>query len=195
MVYPALKGARGRGQIENLLWSGTFLPRHAECTPPPCSASPLPHPCFSPAKVPTSRSLGKAVERKHDPISESVLQGNWCDGKNLLLELRRGLPWWDSGQCRRHRFDPWSGKIPHAAEQLRLCHNYWARTLGPTSCNDWSPRALEPHTTTTEPTCSRATHHNYRTHVLHLLKPSHPEPVLCNKRSHRSEKPTHHNKV
>jgi len=28
-----------------------------------------------------------------------------------------GLPWWSSGkesacQCSRHRFDPWSGKIP-----------------------------------------------------------------------------------
>ena len=34
-----------------------------------------------------------------------------------------GLPWWRSGwesacQCRGHGFDPWSGKIPHAAEQL-----------------------------------------------------------------------------
>ena len=35
----------------------------------------------------------------------------------------QGLPWWRSGwesacQCRGHRFEPWSGKIPHAAEQL-----------------------------------------------------------------------------
>ena len=34
-----------------------------------------------------------------------------------------GLPWWRSGwesacQCRGHRFEPWSGKIPHATEQL-----------------------------------------------------------------------------
>ena len=34
-----------------------------------------------------------------------------------------GLPWWRSGwesacQCRVHGFEPWSGKIPHAAEQL-----------------------------------------------------------------------------
>ena len=33
------------------------------------------------------------------------------------------LPWWRSGwesacQCRRHGFEPWSGKIPHAMEQL-----------------------------------------------------------------------------
>ena len=34
-----------------------------------------------------------------------------------------GLPWWFSGkesacQCRRYKFDSWSMKIPHAAEQL-----------------------------------------------------------------------------
>ena len=35
----------------------------------------------------------------------------------------QGLPWWRSGwesvcQCRGYGFEPWSGKIPHAAEQL-----------------------------------------------------------------------------
>ena len=40
-----------------------------------------------------------------------------------LLKRIRGLPWWRSGwesacQCRGHRFEPWSGKIPHAVEQL-----------------------------------------------------------------------------
>ena len=39
------------------------------------------------------------------------------------------LPWWLSGkqstcQYRRHRFDPWSMKIPHTAEQL----SQWAMT-------------------------------------------------------------------
>ena len=34
-----------------------------------------------------------------------------------------GLPWWCSGwesacRCRGHGFEPWSGRIPHAAEQL-----------------------------------------------------------------------------
>ena len=37
-----------------------------------------------------------------------------------------GLPWWHNGeefscQCRGHGFEPWSGKIPHAAEQLSPC--------------------------------------------------------------------------
>ena len=39
------------------------------------------------------------------------------------IKLQTGLPWWRSGwesacQCRGHGFEPWSGKIPHAAEQL-----------------------------------------------------------------------------
>ena len=43
-----------------------------------------------------------------------------------------GLPWWRSGwesagQCRGHGFEPWSGKIPHAAERL----GPWATTTEP----------------------------------------------------------------
>ena len=61
-----------------------------------------------------------------------------------------GLPWWLSGkestwQCRRHGFDPRSGRIPHTEEQLSPC------------------------TTAPEPR-SR----NYWAHVPQLLKPGHP---------------------
>ena len=41
-------------------------------------------------------------------------------------------------QCRRHGFDPWSGKIPHAPEQLGSC----PATAGSRNC--WRLRALEP---------------------------------------------------
>ena len=49
-----------------------------------------------------------------------------------LLKMFWGLPWWRSGwesacQCRGHGFGPWSGKIPHAAEQL----DPWATTTEP----------------------------------------------------------------
>ena len=42
-----------------------------------------------------------------------------------LLQDTEGVPWWRSGwesacQCGGHGFEPWSGKIPHAAEQLGL---------------------------------------------------------------------------
>ena len=46
--------------------------------------------------------------------------------------LPLGLPWWRSDwesacQCRGHGFEPWSGKIPHAAEQ----QSPWATTTEP----------------------------------------------------------------
>ena len=42
------------------------------------------------------------------------------------INTTRGLPWWRSGwesacQRRGHGFEPWSGKIPHAAEHLSPC--------------------------------------------------------------------------
>ena len=59
----------------------------------------------------------------------------------LTMKKSRGLPWWRSGwesacQCRGHGFEPWSGKIPRAAEQL----GPWATTteparLEPVLCN------------------------------------------------------------
>ena len=35
--------------------------------------------------------------------------------------------------------------------------------------------------------------HNYWAHVPQLLKPERLEPMLCNKRSYRNEKPAHRN--
>ena len=64
-------------------------------------------------------------------LKNYLVSKSWCIG----------LPWWLSGkesacQCRRHGFDPWSGKVPHAAEQpswgpqlLRLCLRAWELQL------------------------------------------------------------------
>ena len=62
-----------------------------------------------------------------------------------LRKLKWGLPWWRSGwesacQCRGHGFEPWSGNIPHAAEQLSPCFFFFATTteparLEPVLCN------------------------------------------------------------
>ena len=58
----------------------------------------------------------------------------------VLLKKKKffsGLSRWYSGQesvwqHRGHRFDPWSGNIPHAEEQLiDMHHNDWACTLEP----------------------------------------------------------------
>ena len=69
--------------------------------------------------------------------------------KELVFRLYKGssrLPWWVSGkessrQCRRHRFDPWSGKIPHNVEQPSPCIAITEPVL-------WGPGAA-----TTEPMC------------------------------------------
>ena len=47
-----------------------------------------------------------------------------------------------------------------------------------------------------DPTChgaAKPVRHNYWAHVPQLLKPTHLEPMLHNKRSHRNEKLAHHN--
>ena len=75
----------------------------------------------------------------------------WCDRQEISLQKftnsscsltskqttqsknkQKGLPWWCSGwesacQCRGHGFEPWSGEIPHAIEQL----GPWATTTEP----------------------------------------------------------------
>ena len=57
--------------------------------------------------------------------------------KYLNIRKRIGLRWWSSGwesacQSWGHGFNPWSGRIPHATEQL---------SLYPTTCQIC---ALEP---------------------------------------------------
>ena len=91
---------------------------------------------------------------------------------NFLKKKKKwGLPWWLSGKesaCRRPGFDPWSRKIPRAAEQLSPCststepapESLGAAAAEPQCLNDWSPRALEP------------TLHNERS--LRREKPTHP---------------------
>ena len=71
-----------------------------------------------------------------------------CTNRNInpfQKEAESGLPSWHSGwesahQVRGHRFNPWSGKIPHGPEQLSL----WATTTEPACCNYWIPSTLEP---------------------------------------------------
>ena len=93
-------------------------------------------------------------------------------GSNKLGELKKkkkekkgmsatakalGFSWWLSGkesacQCRRHRFNPCSGKIPCASEQLSPCttttklvpYSLGVATIKPTYHSDWSLQALEP---------------------------------------------------
>ena len=89
-----------------------------------------------------------------------------------------GLPWWRSGwesacQCRGHGFEPWSGKIPHAAEQLGpwattteperlepvLCNKRGRNSERPVHCDEeWPPLA----TTRESPCTEMKTQHSHK---------------------------------
>ena len=56
------------------------------------------------------------IENINRPITSTEIEP-------VIKNLPTGLPWWRSGresacQCRGHGLEPWSGKIPHAVEQL-----------------------------------------------------------------------------
>ena len=54
-------------------------------------------------------------------------QNNQGDRLNSTAHWKDYTPWHHIHQCRRHGFNPWSGKIPHghgATNPIR--HNYWA---------------------------------------------------------------------
>ena len=115
--------ARGLPQSPPHSWLREQEPsshRHSTQTQGPCSAgAPL-----LPADL-------------HKP--SQVRRGNQKEGTG-------GLAWWCSGKessckCSGHRFDPWSGKIPHASEQLSPC----ATTTEP-----GKPQLLSPGAAATE---------------------------------------------
>ena len=61
----------------------------------------------------------------------------------------QGLPWgrggWESAcQCRGRGFEPWSGRIPHAAEQLGLCTTILSLGSRPYKPQLLGPVRLEP---------------------------------------------------
>ena len=78
--------------------------------------------------IPFSR--GSSQPRDWTLISLCLL--HWQAGS---LPLTRCSRWGSICQYRGHGFDPWSKKIPHAAEQLSQC----AITTEPTCCSYWSP--------------------------------------------------------
>ena len=72
--------------------------------------------------------MGKSDKSSNTPdlldwSTLSLIVVNLQLSQNNSLIKKRGLPWWRSGwesacQCRGHGFEPWSGRIPHAAERL-----------------------------------------------------------------------------
>ena len=113
-----------------------------------------------------------------------INQSNYLYFKPIpyLKVMSLGLPRWHSGlestcRCRGHGFNPWSGKIPHAAEQLNPC----ATTTEPVCHNYWSPRAEGP-CSTREATAVRS---------LHTPMRSNPRSPQLEKAHAQQRRPTH----
>ena len=108
--------------------------------------------------------INKLKNKNHVIISIDV-------DKVLIKFNTQGLPWWRSGwesacQCRGHKFEPWSERIPHAVEQLGpwatiaepaplepvLCNKRGRDSEGPVHRDEeWPPLAAtreSPHTET-----------------------------------------------
>ena len=63
--------------------------------------------------------------------------------------------------CRSHGFNPWSGKTPHAVEQLSLCATTIEPVLQSSYAATTEPRALEPELHNKRGHYNeKATHHN-----------------------------------
>ena len=81
-------------------------------------------------------------------INSSWSRGQWGSGERYIIRRLLGLPCWFSGkestcQCRRCVFNPWSRKIPQAAEQLSQC------TTTTEALTPWSPCSATGEATTT----------------------------------------------
>ena len=119
----------GPCELLRQLWGPSFLPSKI----PSDAQTQAGNPQLSDGSTKGSSCLCALWRPAWDPL---FLGASWvshcCCNKlsqTLWLKIKIyyfGLPWWCSCQesaCqwRGHGFEPWSGKIPHATEQLSLC--------------------------------------------------------------------------
>ena len=70
-------------------------------------------------------------------------------GNSAVMEELLGISWWFSGEattchCRRHRFDPWSARTLHAAEQLSHAPQLlMPASSEPVLCKERRPSTIE----------------------------------------------------
>ena len=109
------------------------------------------------------RVQGSSPGKDHDWTLKSIL----CECKLFLIFLpdrdRKkynyqvkshilGLPWWLSGEesackCRRHKFDPWVGKIPWRRKRQPILVFLPGKSHGHRSLVGYSPWGTESDTT------------------------------------------------
>ena len=94
-----------------------------------------------------------------------------------------GLPWWLRGkefacQCRRHRFDPWFGKIPWRRKQQSALVFLPGKSLGWRSLVGYSPQSCKEQGTTQGLDSNSIKHKQYLTHKKkQITKNLHSRPA------------------
>ena len=75
--------------------------------------------CNSPMETPLTN---KHMENTWSHSASNKYKAKRCEMISHWSKQKRRFQWLSGKestyQCRRHRFDPWSGKIPQAGEQL-----------------------------------------------------------------------------
>ena len=123
----------------------------------------------TPNRLSLYRAPKRGREKGVEILFEKIMAENFPNlGKKTSIQIQEvlriankmlpGFPWWLSGkesacQCRKHGFNPWSGKIPHASEQL----SPWATTVLFSLCSRaQEPQLLSPGAALLKPACPRA---------------------------------------
>ena len=119
-----------------------------------------------------SFSKSKCTQPERDlQDGRGVRHGYHLPTHKYIKNTSTGLSWWHGGcesacQCGGRGFGPWSGRIPHAAEQLGPCATTagptlwspWATAVEPLCRSCWGPRAWSQCSAAREATAMRSLH-------------------------------------
>ena len=109
--------------------------------------------------------LSQMESQKEQEGMKSLENGTSVSESKWILN---GLPWWSSGwestcQCREHRFDLWSRKIPRATGQPSPCSTATEARTPQSLCSKGSQHMRSPCTATGEsPHAAAKTQHSQK---------------------------------
>ena len=127
----------GTLEIEQRMW----------CSLLPSGCSQANHQAMAVPRV--TWEVSKAEVEHRGQAADVILLSRRLAGGSGTSKRSQGLPWWLSGkesacQCRRHGFNPWSGKIPRARGQQSPFSMTTEPVLLSPGATTWKPMCLKP---------------------------------------------------
>ena len=121
--------------------------------------------------------VSKAEVEHRGQAADVILLSRRLAGGSGTSKRSQGLPWWlsgkeSAGQCRRHGFNPWSGKIPHARGQQSPFTMTTEPVLLSPGATTWKPMCLKPEVPKKNHHIEILTHHKLRVAPLFELEKS-----------------------